>query len=196
MLSCVAPFENSWIVAQQAISLSMEFPGQEYHSGLPFSSSRGSSQPRDQTSISCVSCIAGGFFYFYFLIYYFELKDKSFTIFLFPPYINMNQSRCTCVPSLLNYPPTPHPIPPLKVVTEPWVEGSSSKFYFTCGNVCLSMVLCLFLLPSPPCPQACCLCLRLHCCLANRFINTIFLEYHIGVLIYDSFSLSDLLQSV
>ena len=136
-------------------------------------------------------------FIFIFSIYYFELKDKSFTIiFLFPPYINMNQSRCTCVPSLLNYPPTPHPIPPQKVVTEPWVEGSSRKFCFTCGNVCLSMVLCLFLLPSPPCPQACCLCLRLHCCLANRFINTIFLEYHIGVLIYDSFSLSDLLQSV
>ena len=29
---------------------------------VAISSSRGSSQPRDQTCISCVSCIAGGFF--------------------------------------------------------------------------------------------------------------------------------------
>ena len=33
-------------------SLSMEFSRQEYRSGLPFSS-----QPRDQTYVSCVSCI-------------------------------------------------------------------------------------------------------------------------------------------
>ena len=35
---------------------------QEYWSGLPFSSSRGSSQPRDPTNAFCVSCIAGRFF--------------------------------------------------------------------------------------------------------------------------------------
>ena len=29
---------------------------------VAISSSRGSSQPRDQTCVSCVSCIAGGFF--------------------------------------------------------------------------------------------------------------------------------------
>ena len=34
-------------------SMSMGFSSQEYWSGLPFSFSRGSSQPRDQTSISC-----------------------------------------------------------------------------------------------------------------------------------------------
>ena len=32
----------------------MEFSRQEYWSGLPFSSSRGSSPPRDQTCISCI----------------------------------------------------------------------------------------------------------------------------------------------
>ena len=37
----------------------MGFPREEHWSGLPFSSSRGSSRPRDQTR---VSCIAGGFF--------------------------------------------------------------------------------------------------------------------------------------
>ena len=37
--------------------LSLGFPRQEYWSGLPFSSSRGSSQPSDQTLISCISCI-------------------------------------------------------------------------------------------------------------------------------------------
>ena len=35
---------------------------QEYWSGLPFSSSRGSSWPRDRTCISCVFFIAGRFF--------------------------------------------------------------------------------------------------------------------------------------
>ena len=40
-------------------SLSMEFSKQEYWSGLPFPSPRGSSWPRDQTQVSCT---AGGFF--------------------------------------------------------------------------------------------------------------------------------------
>ena len=52
---------NLWTVACQA-PLSMGFPRQEYCSGLPFSSSRGSSRPRDRTCISCVSCNAGRFF--------------------------------------------------------------------------------------------------------------------------------------
>ena len=42
--------------------LSMGFSRQEYWSGLPMPSSRGSSQPRNQTCVSCVSCIAGGLF--------------------------------------------------------------------------------------------------------------------------------------
>ena len=58
--SHVRLFATLWTVVCQA-ALSMEFSRQEYWSGLP-RSSRGSSRPRDQTDISCVSCIAGGFF--------------------------------------------------------------------------------------------------------------------------------------
>ena len=54
-------FATLWTIAWQA-PLSIEFPRQEYWSGLPFSPSRGSSWPRDWTGISCVSCIAGRFF--------------------------------------------------------------------------------------------------------------------------------------
>ena len=49
-----------WITAHQA-PLSMGFFMQEYWSGLPFPPP-GSSLPRDQTGISCVSCTAGRFF--------------------------------------------------------------------------------------------------------------------------------------
>ena len=43
-------------VACQA-PLSIEFSRQEYWSGLPFPTPGESSQPRDQTHISCISCI-------------------------------------------------------------------------------------------------------------------------------------------
>ena len=49
-------FATPWSVALQA-PLFLGFPRQEYWSGLPFFSSRGSSQPSDQTLISCISCI-------------------------------------------------------------------------------------------------------------------------------------------
>ena len=61
VLSCfsrVQLFVALWTVAHQA-PLSMEFFRQEYWSGFPCPPSRGSSQPRDRTPISC---IAGGFF--------------------------------------------------------------------------------------------------------------------------------------
>ena len=51
-------FATSWTVACQA-PLSMEFSRPEYWSVLPFLSVGESSQPKDQT---WVSCIAGGFF--------------------------------------------------------------------------------------------------------------------------------------
>ena len=44
------------MVAQQA-PWSVELSWQEYWSRLPFPTPGGSSQPRDQTQISCVSCI-------------------------------------------------------------------------------------------------------------------------------------------
>ena len=64
-LSCVRFFatpwqriqpNTPWTVAHQA-PLPMEFSKQEYWSELSFSYSRASFQPRDQTNISCVSCI-------------------------------------------------------------------------------------------------------------------------------------------
>ena len=67
-LSCVWLFVTPWTVAHQAPPLSMGFPRLEYQSKLPFPS-RGSSQPRDRT---CISCLAGGFFFF-FLMYLFIL---------------------------------------------------------------------------------------------------------------------------
>ena len=53
--------QTFWTVACQA-SLSMGIFRQKYWSELPFSSSRGSSWPRDWTCVSCISCIADGFF--------------------------------------------------------------------------------------------------------------------------------------
>ena len=58
LLSPVPLFATPWTVAYQAPP-SMGFFRQEYWSGLPFFFSRGSSQPRDQT---LVSCIPGRFF--------------------------------------------------------------------------------------------------------------------------------------
>ena len=60
MLSRIQFFATPHTIAHQA-PLSMGFSRQEYWSRVPFPS-RGSSRPRDQTYISCVSCIAGRFF--------------------------------------------------------------------------------------------------------------------------------------
>ena len=45
-----------WTIAHQA-PRSIEHPGQEYWSGLPFPSPVDLPDPRNQTSISCISCI-------------------------------------------------------------------------------------------------------------------------------------------
>ena len=60
VLSHFLLFLTPWTVACHS-PLSRRFSRQGYLSGLP-SSCRGSSQPRDQTCNSCVSCIGGGFF--------------------------------------------------------------------------------------------------------------------------------------
>ena len=52
-LGCVQLFATPWAIAHQA-SWSMGFPMQEYWSGLPFLL-QGSSQPRDQTHVSCIA---------------------------------------------------------------------------------------------------------------------------------------------
>ena len=53
VLSCVWFFATPWTVGHQA-PLSMEFSRQEYWGGLPFSSSRESSWPRDETLLTCI----------------------------------------------------------------------------------------------------------------------------------------------
>ena len=53
-VSHVQLFVNARALAYQA-PLSMEFSRQKYWSGLPFPSSKGSSQPRDLTRVSCIA---------------------------------------------------------------------------------------------------------------------------------------------
>ena len=57
LLSRVRLFVTPWTVAHQA-PLSMGFARQEHWSGSPWPPLGGSSQPRDQTQVSCTSCIA------------------------------------------------------------------------------------------------------------------------------------------
>ena len=59
--SYVRLFMILWTRSHQAL-LSIGFPRQEYWRGLPFPSPEDSSRPRDQTCVSHISCIAGGFF--------------------------------------------------------------------------------------------------------------------------------------
>ena len=57
--SCVQLFVTPWAVARQA-PLSVEILQARILEWVAMASSRGSSQPREQTWVSC--CIAGGFF--------------------------------------------------------------------------------------------------------------------------------------
>ena len=96
--------------------------------------------------------------------------------------------RSTYVPSLLSLPPTSHPIPPptlshLCRLSES--TGWSSlplKFplatYFTCGNGYVSMLFSKFVPPSssPNVSASLFYACVFHCCPANRFISTIFLD--------------------
>ena len=64
LLSLVLLFVTLWTVARQA-PLSMEFPSQEYWSGLPFPSPGDRPNPGTKfgsPTLQAVSCIAGGFF--------------------------------------------------------------------------------------------------------------------------------------
>ena len=63
--SCVWLFATPWTVTCQAL-LAMGFSRHEYWSGFPWSSfSKGSSQPRDGTHISYISCIGRRVLYHY-----------------------------------------------------------------------------------------------------------------------------------
>ena len=61
MLQLCAVFETLWTIAHQA-PMPMKFSDQEYWSGLPESSSRGSFQPRIEPTSLMSSALTGGFF--------------------------------------------------------------------------------------------------------------------------------------
>ena len=91
----------------------------------------------------------------------------------------------TSVSSLLIFPPTSHYIPPLQVVTELWVWAPCIIQQISTDCLILHVVMykcqCHSLNSSHPllpslCPQVCSLGLYLHCCPADAFISTIFLD--------------------
>ena len=91
--------------------------------------------------------------------------------------------RDTYIPSLLNLPPISSPSYPSRLIQSPCLSPESySKFplpiYFAYGNVSFHVTLSIHLTLSSPLPHVhtSVLCLFLHCCLANTFINTIFLD--------------------
>ena len=62
--NCILLFVTLWTITRQA-PLSMGILQAKIPERGAMSSSRGSSQSRDRTHVSRVSCIAGGFFFFY-----------------------------------------------------------------------------------------------------------------------------------
>ena len=73
LLSRVQHFVNSWTVAHQTL-LSIGFSRQEYWSRVAIPFSRGSSQPRDRTQ---VSCIASRFFTIWATIFFLVWKYET-----------------------------------------------------------------------------------------------------------------------
>ena len=61
LFSCVRLFATPWIVARQA-PLSMEFPRQEYWSGLPFLTPGDLPSPEIEAASLASPAVAGGFF--------------------------------------------------------------------------------------------------------------------------------------
>ena len=93
--------------------------------------------------------------------------------------------RYTCIRSLLNLPPTSHPIPLLWVLTEHQIWAPCVIQQISTGYLILHMIMymlqCYSLNSSHPlllllCAQVCSLCFHLHLYPANRFIGIIFLD--------------------
>ena len=106
----------------------------------------------------------------------------------------------TYIPSLQSLSLLPHPIP--QVITElrtglPVLHSSSPAIHLTPDSVYMLMLLSPFIPLSPPplCPQVHSLHLRLPSFPADRFLNTIFLDFIYMCYIRICFSLSDLIGS-
>ena len=128
-------------VAGQA-SLSMEFPTQEYWSGLPFPTPGGSSPPRDRAHVFYVSCISGGFFT-HWAISFFHLWLLSCT------------NRCACwhLSSLYMLPARPFDLGSAisSICPMPWnclysVQGDLTLFSWAFNDI--SHCNCPFLMSS------------------------------------------------
>ena len=63
--SVVSDSATPWTVTHQAPFVHRFFSGKNTGVGFHFSSCRGSSQPRDQTQVSCISCLGRQFLYQY-----------------------------------------------------------------------------------------------------------------------------------
>lgn len=103
----------------------------------------------------------------------FHLDDYCFTTLCrCLPRINTSQPQAYRRPLPLE--PPSHPIPPVEVDAEHWLEvpESQSKFLSILNTVLYVFLCCSHksshpLLP-PQCPQVCSLCLRRHCCQRYR----------------------------
>ena len=104
-------------------------------------------------------------------------KFSSSPSFLPMSLLTLVHPSCTPLP-----PPSPYDPYRLSQSTGFGFPVSYTKFplaiCFTYCNVYVSVLLFQSIPPSPPllCPQVGSLCLHLHCCPANRFISTIFLD--------------------
>ena len=152
---CVTP----WTVARQA-PLSMEILQAGVLEWVAFPFSRGSSQPRNPTG---VSCIAGGFFTSW------ATRGPTVLCWFLPYNVHQPLSIHMCPPSGSSLPPLPAP----PVGTECWVGlpvlRSSSPLSVSHMVVLVSGLLSQFL-PPFPCPVVS-TSLHLYSCPAKRFIE-------------------------
>ena len=101
----------------------------------------------------------------------------------------------TYMSSLLDVPPTPHPIPPTQVITEHWAELPMlySRFPLSDTWSCIQVNPNLPISPTLPFPSCshCSLCLHQYFCLGNWFICTVLLDstymhyYAMFVILFD-----------
>ena len=122
------------------------------------------------------------------------MKNNCFIILCwFWSYVNINQYVYIC---LLPLESTSHLLPHsihLGCHRAPDLSSLNhtvNSQWLTILHILVYMFPCYYLhsshpLLSLPESQVCSLCLNLHCCFANRFISTIFLDFMYIVLIYD-----------
>ena len=113
-------FVTPWTVARQA-PLSVGFPRQKYWSGLPFPFSKGSAWPRDQTQVSCISCIGRQ-------ILYHRATREAHRIPLAPAFVSSQNGQAFCLQASPSWDPDLNSVNLNAVCNElwmfPWVINS------------------------------------------------------------------------